>query len=108
MESDFAEFKEDSNARFAEIQKILEGILEKNPNLKKDLLPALKICEAKTNIKSFLTSCAENSVADFFPLLNPYERENKDMMGTTARDLQALMMNSLIMPSICSLTNLEC
>lgn len=53
-----------------------------------------------------LLGMAENSMNNLFPEgINEYEN-NKNLLGTTVREFPPVMQ-SMIYPSICSLTNLD-
>jgi hypothetical protein len=67
------------------------------------MTPALTICADMKG--SCLIGLTQNSFISLFPE-GISEEENKNMLGTTFRELP-IIMQSMIYPSICSLTNLD-
>lgn len=106
INSDLTTFKNESQSKFAEIEEILNRILKKNPNLSIDLSPALKICENMKGDSVAMLGMGGNSLNNLFPQAEIEEEGNKNMLGVTVRDFPPVM-NSMIYPSLCSLTNLD-
>ena len=68
------------------------------------MAPALTICESMKGTCVAMQAMAANSLNNLFP--EPEEEGTKNMLGTTVRDFPPVM-NSMIYPSLCSLTKLD-